>query len=245
MVCRTSASCHDHSQAASFLICIDQSTTSPALSALTAAEPTSHGGITMNDKDQKARVPAGLEQPGAPEPRTPLVAQSARPRVPRRPATLLRLATAMLIAIAGVTLAAAPAHAATPACDTYGWFWPGNTSGITLKLPVDTDLGVAYGEWRCTMRYTNTGEDVRTLQEGLNVCYGTNTGTNLGISLRLDGQFGPATRAALVKVQQHHHISADGIYGPQTARTILHKGRMTTPYGIYDVCATTAQAGVS
>ncbi len=77
------------------------------------------------------------------------------------------------------------------------------------------------------------------------MCYGTSTGTNLGISIRLDGRFGPATRAALVKVQQYHRISADGVYGPQTARTILHKGRAATPYGRYDVCATTAQAGVS
>lgn len=107
---------------------------------------------------------------------------------------------ATLIAIAGVTFAATLAHAATPACDTWGWFWPGNDSRISLKLPVDTDLKVAYGEWRCTMRYTNTGEDVRTLQEGLNLCYGTNTGRSLGINLSQDGDFGPLTRATLIKV---------------------------------------------
>ncbi|HZM81324.1 MAG TPA: peptidoglycan-binding domain-containing protein [Candidatus Limnocylindrales bacterium] len=152
---------------------------------------------------------------------------------------------ATLIAIAGVTFAATPAHAATPACDTWGWFWPGNDSRISLKLPVDTDLKVAYGEWRCVMRQTNIGEDVRTMQEGLNLCYGTSTGRNLGINVSQDGNFGPLTRAALIKVQQYHGISADGVYGPQTARTILHKGRAATPYGTFDVCATTAQAGVS
>ncbi|HZM74578.1 MAG TPA: peptidoglycan-binding domain-containing protein [Candidatus Limnocylindrales bacterium] len=154
------------------------------------------------------------------------------------------LAVLCLAATTAMVGIATPAYAATPDCDTYGWFWPGNDSRISLKLPVDTDLRVAYGEWRCTMRYSNTGEDVWTLQEGLNLCYGTNTGRNLGINLRQDGQFGPATRAALVKVQQYHRISADGIYGPQTARTILHKGRAATPYGTFDVCATTAQAGV-
>ena len=74
--------------------------------------------------------------------------------------------------------------------------------------------------------------------------YGSSTGRNLGINLLQDGKFGPLTRAALVKVQKHHGISADGVYGPQTARTILHKGRAFTPYGQFDVCATTATAGV-
>jgi peptidoglycan hydrolase-like protein with peptidoglycan-binding domain len=154
------------------------------------------------------------------------------------------LSVVCLTATAAVAGIAAPAHAATPACDTWGWQWPRNESATTLKLPVDTDLGIAYGEWRCTMRQTNHGDDVWTLQEGLNLCYGTTTGRNLGINLLQDGQFGPATKAALIKVQRHHGISADGVYGPQTARTILHKGRATTPYGVFDVCNTTAQIGM-
>jgi len=47
-------------------------------------------------------------------------------------------------------------------------------------------------------------------------------GVRLNLHLAKDGDFGPATKAALIRVQQYHRITADGIYGPQTALAMRH-----------------------
>lgn len=56
---------------------------------------------------------------------------------------------------------------------------------------------------------------VRDLQYSLNRCHGR--------SLATDGEFGPKTRQALITVQQALRITADGVYGPQTARAMSHR----------------------
>jgi hypothetical protein len=75
-----------------------------------------------------------------------------------------------------------------------------------------------YGYWSCSLVQGSVGNAVVYLQNGLNECYPGVIGT----PLQVDGQFGPKTKAALVKVQQWHGIEANGQYGPQTARTIYH-----------------------
>jgi peptidoglycan hydrolase-like protein with peptidoglycan-binding domain len=49
----------------------------------------------------------------------------------------------------------------------------------------------------------------------LNYCYGEN--------LRQDGIFGSGTRAALIWAQREAGTAADGVYGPNTRRAILHR----------------------
>ena len=51
------------------------------------------------------------------------------------------------------------------------------------------------------------GENVRTLQRRL---------AQLGFALAADGDFGPATRGAVVAFQKKAKLSADGTVGPQT-----------------------------
>ena len=53
---------------------------------------------------------------------------------------------------------------------------------------------------------------VKTLQRTLNKCYGE--------SLAVDGNFGPATKAAVKRAQADHHITQDGVAGPVTLDTI-------------------------
>ncbi|MDG4797650.1 peptidoglycan-binding domain-containing protein [Micromonospora sp. WMMD1082] len=60
---------------------------------------------------------------------------------------------------------------------------------------------------------------VRALQTTLSFCYGKN--------IAVDGDFGPATRQALIEVQRSSRIAADGVYGPQTRDALGH--RMTGP----------------
>jgi hypothetical protein len=79
-----------------------------------------------------------------------------------------------------------------------------------------TEMG--WGFWSCSLVKGMSNEGVRTLQREMNFCYWY----VIGNQLDPDGQFGTLTKAALVKVQQELHITADGEYGPQTARTMQH-----------------------
>ncbi|SOD63422.1 Putative peptidoglycan binding domain-containing protein [Streptomyces zhaozhouensis] len=58
------------------------------------------------------------------------------------------------------------------------------------------------------LRDGSTGTEVRYLQRGLNAA--------LGLSLEVDGKFGPATRAAVISYQSSRGLAADAVVGPNT-----------------------------
>lgn len=62
-----------------------------------------------------------------------------------------------------------------------------------------------------TLRYGSKGADVKKLQKALN--------NDFDEVLKVDGIFGSGTKHALIRAQREKRISADGIFGPQTART--------------------------
>ncbi|HEU5474095.1 MAG TPA: D-Ala-D-Ala carboxypeptidase family metallohydrolase [Actinophytocola sp.] len=64
--------------------------------------------------------------------------------------------------------------------------------------------------WNRTLSQGASGEDVRQLQIRIAGYPGS------GGHLAIDGAFGPATRAALVRFQQAYGLSADGVAGAQT-----------------------------
>src|SRR5829696_10072315 len=64
--------------------------------------------------------------------------------------------------------------------------------------------------WGRTLSQGASGEDVRQLQIRVSGYPG------YGAVLALDGAFGPATRAAVVRFQQAYGLSADGVAGSQT-----------------------------
>jgi murein L,D-transpeptidase YcbB/YkuD len=79
----------------------------------------------------------------------------------------------------------------------------------TIGYPADVP---SIGNWTyqadCTLGYGNINSGVESLQQDINTCYGYN--------LALDGDFGPATQAAVKHVQTVSGVTVDGVYGPQT-----------------------------
>ncbi|WP_348649047.1 N-acetylmuramidase domain-containing protein [Rhizobium leguminosarum] len=92
------------------------------------------------------------------------------------------------------------------------------------KMNYDTKMAVAYGRYRTSssnanvglvtdedsptvLRVGTSGADVSQLQEKLR---------KLGYTVNVDGDFGPATKQAVVEFQMDHDLEADGIAGPLT-----------------------------
>jgi peptidoglycan hydrolase-like protein with peptidoglycan-binding domain len=86
---------------------------------------------------------------------------------------------------------------------------PNPITGIPIPhaIPVDSS-----GSELCSMQQGHQGVDVSALQRSLRTCHSQ--------FISIDGDFGPHTKEALVAVQQVLRITADGIYGAQTRRSI-------------------------
>jgi peptidoglycan hydrolase-like protein with peptidoglycan-binding domain len=127
---------------------------------------------------------------------------SARPRRRQLTRTVRLISTiiAMAMAVSGTTvLAATPASAALPNCNTYS-----RLGGGALKALVPT----YNGNKDCVMGSRNVSPGVWALQRTMVNCYGQN--------IAVDSNFGPATRSALINVQRQVGVTADGVYGPAT-----------------------------
>ncbi|MEU7022242.1 peptidoglycan-binding domain-containing protein [Streptomyces sp. NPDC046203] len=121
--------------------------------------------------------------------------------------TLGSLGAVAALTLGVLTTGSAPASAGiTTQCTGHSTYT--DTAGYYVKVPTDYMGGSNF----CAMSQGASGEQVRWLQETLWQCYGQN--------IVSDGQFGPATAAALKKVQAALNLSADGVYGPQTRDAI-------------------------
>lgn len=65
---------------------------------------------------------------------------------------------------------------------------------------------------RPIIRPGDRGKDVMYLQQLLN---------KKGYSLKVDGDFGPRTQAAVKQFQKSHHLTVDAIVGPATWNALL------------------------
>jgi hypothetical protein len=91
-----------------------------------------------------------------------------------------------------------------PSCDD-AVVVPGG--GGSVQVPGDDDL---FGDSSvdCQVDGGSDAEAVLALQEALVRCNGQ--------AIRVDGDFGPETSGAVMKVQQQHGLAADGTYDPTT-----------------------------
>lgn len=84
----------------------------------------------------------------------------------------------------------------------------------TVAVGTVMTAGTAHADgcytWGRSLSQGTSGEDVRQLQIRVAGYPG------YGSVLSIDGQFGPATAAAVTRFQQAYGLSADGIAGPQT-----------------------------
>lgn len=117
------------------------------------------------------------------------------------------IATALFVGLAASVAVVAPASAATPVCqDTATGPYIYNYSIVGYRSYYSTASTTTFN---CRMYQGVYNNDaVETLQRTLKYCYGE--------SLTLDGDFGPATKAAVKRAQAYHNISQDGVAGPIT-----------------------------
>jgi peptidoglycan hydrolase-like protein with peptidoglycan-binding domain len=125
-----------------------------------------------------------------------------------------RTVVAFVIGLAGsIVFLAEPAAAATPVCTSYrrvsGYYSP--TSGS--------------GSRTCWMQRGHRGDGVMVLQMILHDCYGAYLdGIGFPYEIAIDSDFGPITQRALQEVQYIEQITDDGVYGPETAYSIMQLG---------------------
>ena len=70
------------------------------------------------------------------------------------------------------------------------------------------------------LEHGDTGAEVRAVQKQLNAELG-------GHDLKVDGQFGPATEAAVLRFQTAHGLATDGEVGPKTWAALFDGGHAT------------------
>lgn len=119
-----------------------------------------------------------------------------------------------------VAFGAAPAAKCKPATTQPLWGWQYSSKGVVPGISGNVDLNQIYGVAAIssypvparTLRKGNRGDDVKWMQQRLNV---------YGAGLKVDGDFGPVTEAAVREYQLRHGLAVDGIVGPQTLKNML------------------------
>lgn len=103
-----------------------------------------------------------------------------------------------------------------------------NDADIQAALKAIGQSSSAHAHHRAggVLRSGERGEAVKTLQTELGAL---GYADGKGHPLKPDGDFGPATKAALEAFQRDHHLAADGIAGPKTLHAIQQAQATKTP----------------
>jgi peptidoglycan hydrolase-like protein with peptidoglycan-binding domain len=139
-----------------------------------------------------------------------------------RRAGRLAAAFAALAAVPFVVVAAASPAGAAASCTSTSKFFVGDRP---FTIPT---VGTNTGNYNCVLGIGNQSGAVRNLQGHLNSCYWSGSTvpghrSAFSTALVVDGIYGSRTAAAVAAAQRSHGIADDGVYGPQTRRTILFR----------------------
>jgi hypothetical protein len=93
----------------------------------------------------------------------------------------------------------------TPTCN-----WVASFAGAWVPF-----FNSGSGTVDCNMVKGDHSAGVQKLQHSMNLCYGEH--------LAEDSDFGQATKDALIRTQRTAHTPADGEYGPNTRKAMLHE----------------------
>ena len=105
-----------------------------------------------------------------------------------------------------------------PIFNRHGWFWGAGFrtedamhfeagDGLIRRWHAEGKLGDGVAVPDLVLTLGDRGPDVRELQEKLK---------SLGAQVMVDGDFGPATRAAVIAFQSTRGVTPDGVVGPRT-----------------------------
>lgn len=86
------------------------------------------------------------------------------------------------------------------------------SGAVEVVVPGDGAILDTSTDLVCEVDDASDSEAVTTLQDALARCNGQ--------PVAVDGELGPATRAAVTNVQRQHGVPADGAYGPATMRVM-------------------------
>ena len=98
---------------------------------------------------------------------------------------------------------------------TFGWPLygpPGTTVSAPLPPPIPPTTQAPDGSWNPTLQYGSAGAAVAELQRDFNHIFPGYP----SLPLVVDGDFGPATRAAVQEFQRRVGLDPDGVVGPLT-----------------------------
>lgn len=115
---------------------------------------------------------------------------------------------------AGLLVTSGAPASASPGCTHKGLAVA--STGNIVAIPATSS-----GDDHCHLQQGYASAAVRTLQNSINWCYRGRGEAVLKIAV--DGNYGPATKAAVKRVQQIAKITADGVYGPGTRDKMLHR----------------------
>nr|MDT0662907.1 peptidoglycan-binding domain-containing protein [Micromonospora sp. DSM 115978] len=137
---------------------------------------------------------------------------------------LKKIAVASVVGlVAGLAPVAGPASAALDYCNRsyVAHLWVGTVEGSFKEFHLPNYVGSYYHTGSCQIRANGSSprDGVMSIQRSLRYCYGK--------SIAIDGAFGSRTAAALREVQKSLNLTADGIWGPATAKAM--KWSVNTP----------------
>lgn len=86
------------------------------------------------------------------------------------------------------------------------------SGAVSVVMPGEGGLLSSSTDLACEVDEDSDTEAVTVLQDALARCNGQ--------TVAVDGELGPATRAAVTSVQAQHGLATDGAYGPATMRVM-------------------------